>query len=76
MLKSQIAAQGEAFEQTGGFSEFLTTRRLAARESQREAGPTCPQCEQPMRRRRSAKGDFWGCSGFPECKGTRPIENR
>ena len=25
MLKSQIAAQGEAFEQTGGFSERLTT---------------------------------------------------
>ncbi len=21
----------------------------------------------------SAKGDFWGCSTFPECKGTRPV---
>jgi four helix bundle suffix protein len=32
MLKSQITAQGEAFEQSGGFSERLTTRRLEARE--------------------------------------------
>lgn len=74
MLKSQIEAQGEAFEKTGGFSERLTTRRLAAREQKRDAepAPTCPQCEKPMRLRKSAKGDFWGCSGYPECKGTRP----
>jgi hypothetical protein len=25
-----------------------------------------------MRRRKSAKGDFWGCSTYPACKGTRP----
>lgn len=73
MLKSQIEAQGAAFEQTGGFSERLTARRLAVREQQREPAPACPQCAQPMRRRKSAKGDFWGCSGYPECKGTRPI---
>jgi four helix bundle suffix protein len=75
MLKSQIAAQGEAFEQSGGFSERLTARRLEAREEQRNAepSPACPQCEKPMRRRKSAKGDFWGCSEFPECKGTWPI---
>ena len=75
MLKSQIAAQGEAFEKTGGFSERLLTRRLAAREEQRDAGPgpACPQCGQAMRRRKSAKGEFWGCAGFPECKGTRPV---
>lgn len=71
MLKSQLAA----FEQTGGFSERLTTRRLAAREEARDAAPapTCPQCAQPMRRRKSAKGEFWGCSAYPECKGTKPM---
>ena len=75
MLKSQIAAQGEAFEKTGGFSERLTTRRLEAREEQRaaEPAPECPKCGKPMRRRKSAKGEFWGCAGFPECKGTRPV---
>jgi four helix bundle suffix protein len=76
MLKSQIVAQGKAFEGTGGFSERLTTRRLEAREEQRNAEPSppCPQCGQPMRRRRSVKGEFWGCTGYPACKGTKPIE--
>jgi restriction system protein len=75
MLKSQIAAQGEVFEQAGGFSERLTARRIQAREEQRNAepAPQCPQCGKPMRRRKSAKGEFWGCSGFPDCKGTRPV---
>lgn len=77
MLKSQIAAQGKAFEETGGFSERLSTRPLEAREEQRNAAdpsPPCPQCAQPMRRRRSAKGEFWGCTGYPACKGTKPLE--
>lgn len=75
MLKSQIAAQGEAFEQTGGFSERLMAKRLEAREGQRaaEPSPECPQCGKPMRRRKSAKGEFWGCANYPECKGTRPV---
>ena len=72
MLKSQIEAQGKAFEKTGGFSERLTAKRIEAREQIRESGPDCPQCGKPTRRRKSAKGDFWGCSAFPECKGTRP----
>ncbi len=73
MLKSQIAAQGAAFEETGGFSERLTAKRIEAREKQREPSPECPQCGLPIRRRKSVKGEFWGCSGFPECKGIRPI---
>lgn len=74
MLKSQIEAQGEAFEKTGGFSERLTTKRMGSREQQKTAdAPDCPLCGKPMRKRKSAKGDFWGCSGFPECKGSRPV---
>ncbi len=73
MLKSQIEAQGAAFEETGGFSERLTARRIEAREKNQEPSPECPQCGRPMRRRKSAKGEFWGCSGFPECKGIRPL---
>ena len=75
MLKSQLAAQGEAFEQTGGFNERLTSRRVEARQEKLKAGPApaCPQCGKPMRRRKSAKGEFWGCTGYPECKGTRPV---
>ncbi|MBM4310121.1 MAG: four helix bundle protein [Deltaproteobacteria bacterium] len=72
MLKSQIEAQGKAFEETGGFSERLTAKRIEARERNKEPSPECPQCGQSMRKRTSAKGDFWGCTGFPECRGTRP----
>ena len=73
MLKSQIEAQGKAFEESGGFSERLMTKRLEAREGQKNTGPECPVCSKPMRQRKSAKGDFWGCSAFPDCKGTRPV---
>jgi len=72
MLKSQIEAQGKAFEQTGGFRERLTAKRIEAREKNRPPSPQCPLCGKPMRQRKSAKGDFWGCSTFPDCKGTRP----
>lgn len=75
MLKSQIEAQGKAFAENGGFNERLMAKRLEAREAQKNAepSPACPQCQQPMRRRKSAKGDFWGCSAYPECKGTRAV---
>jgi len=75
LLKSQIQAQGKAFEETGGFNERLMARRLEAREAQQATGPSpwCPQCNKPMRRRKSSKGDFWGCSTNPDCKGTRPM---
>ena len=74
MLKSQIEAQGAAFEETGGFSERLMTKRIEARKGQKTAdAPACPQCGKPMRWRKSAKGGFWGCSAFPDCKGTRPV---
>jgi len=74
MLKNQIEAQGKAFEETGGFSERLTAKRIEAREKDMPPSPDCPQCGKPMRKRNSAKGPFWGCSEFPKCKGTRPAE--
>lgn len=40
------------------------------------ADVTCPQCFAPMiiRTRRSDGQQFWGCTKYPECKGTRKIE--
>lgn len=32
----------------------------------------CPECGKAMRRRTGAKGTFWGCSGYPDCKTTLP----
>lgn len=69
----QIEAQGKAFEETGGVSKRLMAKRIEAGENQKSTTPSpdCPQCGKPMRQRRSVKGDFLGCSTFPECKGTR-----
>lgn len=30
----------------------------------------CSKCDKPMVKRKSATGDFWGCSGYPTCKNT------
>lgn len=35
--------------------------------------PTCPRCGSLMRRRSGRRGQFWGCSTYPRCKGTRKI---
>jgi restriction system protein len=40
--------------------------------------PACPACATPMVRRTAKRGGqagsaFWGCTGYPTCKGTRPI---
>lgn len=35
--------------------------------------PTCPNCGSPMQRRSGRYGQFWGCSRYPACTGTRKI---
>lgn len=54
--------------------------RKAPREQQdlstRQA-VVCPECNAPMVRRTAKRTDasgsyFWGCTGFPDCRGTRP----
>ena len=45
----------------------------------KQKAPNCPLCGKPMALRTARKGQragsqFWGCSGYPECKGTRALE--
>jgi restriction system protein len=40
--------------------------------------PACPVCQSAMLKRKARKGanagnEFWGCSRYPACKGTRPV---
>ena len=35
--------------------------------------PLCPKCNSPMVKRNGKYGEFWGCSRFPSCDGTRDI---
>lgn len=43
------------------------------------ANPACPRCGRPMVQRIAQQGaqagkPFWGCSAFPDCRGTLPAE--
>ncbi|WP_292941001.1 topoisomerase DNA-binding C4 zinc finger domain-containing protein [Novosphingobium sp. 32-60-15] len=40
------------------------------------SAPSCPQCGSSMQRRTARKGyragkQFWGCTRYPTCRGTR-----
>ncbi len=81
MLKKQLSNQLETFRSEGGFSEALTAERLAyrAEQSTKASAPTCPKCGKPMLKRMAKRGitagrEFWSCSGYPECNGTRKVE--
>lgn len=36
----------------------------------------CPECGGKMSVRRSSKGRFWGCEGYPDCRQTIEYQNR
>lgn len=78
MLTSMLAAQLHDFKAQGGFAENLTQERLEVRREASAAtgAPQCPQCGKPMLRRTIQRGSrqgqqFWGCSEYPKCNGTR-----
>jgi four helix bundle suffix protein len=78
MLNRQMETQGETFKEEGGFREKLTGIRLEARARQ-EGAPACPECGKLMAKRKAKSGknagkEFWGCTGYPECKGVREVE--
>jgi restriction system protein len=77
LLRRQLESQGRAFLETGGFTESLHATRTKARGST-PAGPACPLCGQPMLQRTARKGPragqpFWGCTKYPDCRGTLPF---
>lgn len=81
MLQAQIKKQLDVFKQSGGFTENMTEERLEARKalSCSEGAPTCPICGKVMLKREQKKGQlqgrqFWGCSDYPRCNGTRPLK--
>lgn len=80
ILQAQIQNRLEIFRHTGGFTENMTAERLEARKTNAiESGaPVCPKCGKPMLKRMQKKGsmqgrEFWGCSDYPNCNGTRPF---
>lgn len=80
ILQAQIQNRLAHFRQTGGFTENMTSERLEARKTQAASSgaPACPKCGKPMLKRMQKKGqqqgrEFWGCSDYPNCNGTRPV---
>ena len=89
LLDQQIAALERGFIRDGGYSEKLAVARIAERQRSHRhptdpttaKAPDCPRCGKPMVLRTARKGpnagaQFWGCSGYPDCKATQPLENR
>ncbi len=85
LLDRQIRRLERDFVEHGGIRERMLAARLRARgqdppDAQRAAEgpppPVCPQCGALMRLRTARTGanagsQFWGCSTYPACKGTR-----
>jgi ribosomal protein L37AE/L43A len=56
-----------------GWTRDARTGRERLRDGARrneEAGPACPLCGKPTRKRGSRFGEFWGCTDYPRCNGT------
>ncbi len=84
LLKRQLESQGQTFVESGGFTEKLYGARKQGRgsdksdKSDKSDGPACPKCGRRMVQRIARKGPranqpFWGCSGYPDCKGTLAV---
>jgi DNA topoisomerase-1 len=52
----------------------LTVAKAAAPKQVETTDVKCPECGRPMLIRWGRRGRFLACSGFPECKGTLPLE--
>ena len=81
LLDRQIAGLERQFIKEGGYTERLAAARIEERGRQgqpEQKTPVCPKCGEPMTLRTARKGanagaQFWGCCGYPKCKGTRQI---
>lgn len=77
LLDQQIAAPEVQFIEEGGYSEQLAAAQLEKRTSLKNPAEkilNCPKCLKTMVLRTAQSGktagkQFWGCSGYPECKG-------
>jgi len=87
LLDQQLIGLEQDFIEGGGFSEQLAAARIAERQRKKNDPtdptdhqfPTCPLCGKLMALRKARQGknsgsQFWGCTAYPDCKGTLPLE--
>jgi four helix bundle suffix protein len=90
LLDRQISALERQFIERGGYTEQLAAARRRERATRTDqsdqsdrsdqTAPNCPRCGKVMVLRTARTGPlagakFWGCSAYPDCKGTRSAEN-
>lgn len=82
MLQQQLSGLLQRFREQGGFSENMTSERLNALRSNadKSEAPRCPKCGKSMIKRLQKRGqnqgkEFWGCSDYPKCNGTRRLNS-
>jgi DNA topoisomerase-3 len=87
-LTGQWEAQLKAIESGRGTSaDFMSAIKrftLSLAEKSASLAPAepaagsqfpCTSCGKPMRRKKGAKGYFWGCSDYPTCNATAPDDD-
>ncbi|MCZ8318309.1 MAG: restriction endonuclease [Lysobacteraceae bacterium] len=76
-------AKGKPIELINGTSLLELIKKVQAPSPERSTvvneptlSPDCPRCQGPMveRQNRATQSRFWGCSDYPKCRGTRPLE--
>jgi four helix bundle suffix protein len=83
LLDQQLVSLEQDFIKGGGYSEQLAAARIAERTRNQtdrsdptdQSFPHCPLCGRLMALRTARHGSqagsqFWGCTGYPDCKGT------
>jgi len=70
-----------SFLACSGYPECTNTRELAietpdldAADASQETEEFCENCTRPMVLKRGRFGQFWACTGYPDCKTTRRID--
>ncbi len=48
--------------------------KIRIREEEPVEDQNCPQCEKPLRVKHGRYGPFLACTGYPECRFTRPLD--
>lgn len=90
LLDQQLAGLEQDFIEGGGYKEQLAAARLAFRKKDQTDRsdrtdqtdrdfPKCPLCGKLMALRTARQGknqgsQFWGCTGYPDCRGAVPLD--
>lgn len=77
VTSGRFTAEATAFA-NGRNVELINGPRLHELIQQARRPPGCPSCSKPMVKRMAKRGanagrEFWGCTGYPLCKSTKPI---